>query len=151
MARHILTEIKKMCFHLQELDYEAYTEQNLHSSGTTEGQKFLDKEGVMLMVLLKKQPVQHYVPRAGALNEKFLSVSDDSQMLDQEQGSSSDEAVHPSYDQEGPSVILLDIYKDLWSCSENTEEDVREEVEAGEEKEQEEEASVVTLFPCHHR
>ncbi|XP_071820728.1 uncharacterized protein [Apostichopus japonicus] len=67
MARHILTETKKMCFHLQELDYEAVfvaidTEQNLHSSGTTEGQKCLDKEGVMLMVLLKKQPVQHYVP-----------------------------------------------------------------------------------------
>ncbi|XP_071826980.1 uncharacterized protein [Apostichopus japonicus] len=67
MVRHILTEIKKMCFLLQKLDYETmfiaiHTKQNLHSSGTTEGQKFLDKEGVMLMVLLKKQPVQHYVP-----------------------------------------------------------------------------------------
>ncbi|XP_071843485.1 uncharacterized protein [Apostichopus japonicus] len=39
MARHILTEIKKMCFQIEELDYEAMfvaidTEQNLHSSGT---------------------------------------------------------------------------------------------------------------------
>ncbi|PIK60338.1 chromatin modulator polycomb protein [Apostichopus japonicus] len=79
MARNILTEIKKMCFQLEELDYEAMfvaidTEQSLHNSGTTEGQKFLDKEVELLRKFglsviggnadgpVKKQSVQHYVP-----------------------------------------------------------------------------------------
>ncbi|XP_071847687.1 uncharacterized protein [Apostichopus japonicus] len=48
--------------------------------------------------------------------------------------------IHPTT-KRGPSVILLDINEDLQSCPENTEEDVREELEAGEEKEQEDEAA----------
>ncbi|XP_071846691.1 uncharacterized protein [Apostichopus japonicus] len=239
MARHILTEIKKMCFQLEELDYEAMfvaidTEQNLHSSGTTEGQKFLDKEvellrkfGLSVIGGNADGPVKEATRETlrtsvqELFNEKYyagtgrramsykqlamgnivvdglppgitckrpsaygvddlqailrsknsitirsssnatitpvancssanehVSVSDESQMLDlqdQDQGSSHDEAVQPSYDQEEPAVILLDIFEDLHSCPENTEEDVHEEVQAGEEKEQEDEAA--DFFP----
>ncbi|XP_071843497.1 uncharacterized protein [Apostichopus japonicus] len=79
---------------------------------------------------------------------EHVSVSDDSQMLDQDQDQGSRRVVklfiHPTT-KKGPSVILLDILEDLHSCPENTEEDVHEEVEAGEEKEQEDEAA--DFFP----
>ncbi|PIK60036.1 hypothetical protein BSL78_03034 [Apostichopus japonicus] len=227
MARHILTEIKKMCFQLEELDYEAMfvaidTEQNLHSSGTTEGQKFLDKEvellrkfglsviGVMLMVLLKKQPVQHLRTSVQELfNEKYYAgtgrramsykqlamgnivvdglppgitckrpsaygVHDLQAILRSKNSitirSSSNATITPvanCHQQMNMTRIKtkalawmkLFIHlrprgtcshsaghiEDLHSCPENTEEDVHEEVEAGEEKEQEDEAA--DFFP----